>query len=905
MHVERTAPSAAFESDVVLRDGGTLHVRRVTREDVDALRGFLDGLSQESRYLRFFSGGADTDRAARWAAGVGERDGLGLIVSAGRPERIVGHAEYERIDALRAEVAFAIADALRGRGLATVLMAQLAQAARDAGIETFEADVLPQNVRMLEVFRESGFPMRIVRAADGVSVELCTELSPATLERYFERERVATAAAVRHLLEPASAAIVGASRREGGTGRQVLDAVRRSGFDGPVYVVNPHAAAVDGLRAYGSVADLPEAVELAIVAVPATSVIEVARQCALAGVRAMIVLSGGFAEVGPEGVERQEELLAICRASGMRLLGPNCLGAMSAVRPLDATFAPRAAPPGRLALLSQSGGVGLALIDRAASLHLGLSSFVSIGNRADLSVNDLLEYWEQDDSTDAVLLYLESFGNPRNFARIARRLSRMKPIVAVRAGRSAAGMRGAQSHTGAVAVASGAGTDALFKQAGVIRVDTLGELFDVGMLLASQPLPRGRRVGVVTNAGGPAILCVDACVAGGVEVPALSEGLRGQLERIAAPHASVGNPVDLLAAAGPAEFRQAVELLGASGDVDAIIAICTPVLATTADQVRPALSDAELPADVPLLSVLFGRAHDEDSPERRAAEFGYPEGAARALAAVANHADWRRRPAGHVPPFADVDEGELATWLAGVVADGERWLDPAETAWLLGGWGVRLVEGVFAAGPAAAARAAEELGGAVVLKATAPTLVHKTEVGAVQLGLEGGPDVHRVATSMARRLRRAGMKPTGFLVQRQLTGGVEMLVGVASDPLLGPLVACGAGGTLTELIGDVEVALAPLSDLDAARMVRSLRAWPLLEGYRGGSRADVPAFEDLLLRLGRLAATHPEVVELDCNPVVVGPSGAIVVDARVRVAPSRRPPPWPSVSADAPLVASA
>jgi acetate---CoA ligase (ADP-forming) len=891
------------DAQVVLRDGSTVRVRPVTPGDRQDLFEFLQGMSLESRRLRFFTGAPDLRSAARWAATSAGRDGVGLVATTGDPATIVAHAAYERIDGDRAEVAFEVADSLRGQGLGTILMAHLAGAARERGVSEFVADVLPENRRMLEVFRESGFPTDMTGTSEGIGVRLSTGLSLETLARFEERERTAAAAAVRHFLEPASVAVVGASRRPESVGGTVLESIVRSGFDGPVYPVNPHARTVHGLRAYPSLAELPEAPELAVVAVAAARVPAVARDCALRGVRALLVLSAGFAEAGQDGARLQDELLAICRAAGMRLVGPNCLGVAGSRRPLDTTFVPHPAPPGRVALLSQSGGVGLALIERAAQLGVGLSSFVSIGNRADVSANDVLEYWEEDDSTDAVLLYLESFGNPRNFVRIARRLARGKPIAALRAGRSGAGGRAAASHTGAVVAASQAGVDALLQQAGVVKADSLGELFDLGAVFASQPLPAGDRVGIVTNAGGPAILCADACEERGLRLPELSPTLRLRLADRLPAAASTRNPVDMLAAAGPEQFGAALRALAASGEVDSLVAIHTPVLAAAAGEVRAAVDQVSRDVALPVVSVVFGE-DDGERPAKGAAAFPYPESAARALAGAVRLAEWRAAPDDEEPePPADVRPGDAATVLT-TAAREERWLDHREVTRVLEAWGLPLLEGVHASGPAGAGRAAAELGGAVVLKALGAGIVHKTELGAVRMGLSGERQVRDAAQAMSRRLRRRGHAPEGYLVQRQVAGGVEMLAGITVDALLGPLVACAAGGTAVELLGDVAVRLAPVGGAEAEKMIRGLRTFPLLDGYRGARPVDVRALADVIVRLGGLAAAHPEVVELDCNPVIVGERGAVIVDARVRVAPAHPRVPWPAVGAEPPHVSS-
>jgi acyl-CoA synthetase (NDP forming)/GNAT superfamily N-acetyltransferase len=884
---------------IVLRDGSTVDVREAVPEDEDELYHFLAALSPEAQALRFFTHAADLESAARWAATAADRHAFGLVATAGAPSRIIAHASFEPMGAEAAEVAFEVADAMRGKGLATILMAQLAAAAQSRGIRFFVAEVLAENRRMLEVFRESGFPTRMARDGDELRVTLTTQLSEETLVRYEQRERVAAAAAVRHFLEPDSVAVIGASRTPGTVGAEVLSNILRSGFEGRVFAVNREATRVQGLAAHKSVTDLPDAPELAVLAIPAEAVPGVARECALRGVRALLVLAAGFAETGPEGRLREEELLAICRAAGMRLLGPNCLGAMGAE--INATFAPHRPPAGRVGLLSQSGGVGLALIEQAATLGLGLSSFVSIGNRPDLSANDILEYWEEDPSTEVALLYLESFGNPRNFARIARRLAARKPVIAVHAGRSAAGARAAASHTGAAIGTSDVGIQALLAHAGVVRAESLGELFDTGALAAAAQLPAGRRVAIVTNSGGPAILCADACHTAGLELPELSAGLRAELAGRLPAHTATSNPIDMLAAAGPSDFEAAIAALDGSGEVDALIAIFVPALAATADAVDAAVASMARDVGLPVLQVQFGALPRARDPSRGPV-FSYPESAARALARLVRHVEWREEDRGRLPELEGVRRGEAAGVIAGAAAGRGRWLRPDEVAVVLDCWGLPLVEERRVRGATAAGRAAAELGGRVVLKAFGDRIVHKTELGAVELDLEGERDAARAARRISRRLRNQGLRASGFIVQRQIDAGVEMLTGISADPLLGPLVACGAGGTAADVLGDVAVRLAPLTDLEARRMVRSLSTFALLDGYRRAPRADIAALEDVLLRLGALADAHPEVAELDLNPVVVGESGATVLDARVRVEPAQPRTPWPALGAEPPSV---
>jgi acyl-CoA synthetase (NDP forming) len=637
------------------------------------------------------------------------------------------------------------------------------------------------------------------------------------------------------------------------------------------------------------VLDIPGPVDLAVIAVPAVRVVETARQCAKKGVKSLVVISSGFAESGGEGASRQTDLLAVCREAGMRLVGPNCMGVinMAPEVSMNATFGPAMPPRGRVGFMSQSGALGLAVIDYAKSLGLGLSWFISAGNKADLSGNDVLHYAETDPHTDLVLLYLESFGNPRKFARIARRVARSKPIIAVKSGRSTAGARATSSHTGALLSASDATVDALFRQAGVIRTDTLAELFDVAALMSNQPAPAGKRVAIITNGGGPGILCADACEAEGLIVPPLGEEVVAGLRQFLPAQASVRNPIDMIAAASAEDYRRVIQTVAASDDLDAIVVIFIPPLVTQPAAVARAIREAAeaLPRPIPLLTV-FMSAHgvpDElKGPNVSIPSYQFPEDAARALARSAVYGEWRQKPEGTVRDFPDIRPDEAAGIISSVLATGARWLSADETQRLLSCYGIRLAATRFVATPEQARQAAAELGGHVVLKATSPTLLHKSDVGGVRLGLTID-DIEAAAREMMARIARNGHALAGFQVQAMVTDGVEMLVGVVNDRLFGPVVACGAGGTTAELLKDIAVRITPLSDLDADEMVRSLKTFPLLDGYRGAPKADVAALEEVMLRISAMVEGHAEIAELDCNPVMVGQQGAIVVDARVRL----------------------
>jgi acyl-CoA synthetase (NDP forming) len=579
----------------------------------------------------------------------------------------------------------------------------------------------------------------------------------------------------------------------------------------------------------------------------------------------------------------------------MRLIGPNCMGIANtdpAVR-LDATFAPCQPARGRVGFSSQSGALGLAIMEFANSLGLGLSTFVSVGNKADISGNDLLRYWEADDGTDVILLYLESFGNPRKFSQIARRVGRKKPIVVVKSGRSAAGARATSSHTGALIAASDVTVDALFRQAGVIRTDTLSELFDVASLLVSQPLPRGNRVAIITNAGGPGILCADACEARDLEVPVLTELNQTKLHEFLMPGASATNPIDMIASAPAEHYRRTVEIVASDPNIDALIIIFTPTLATeSADVAREIVSARNISSiEKPLLTVFLSASGSP--PELRTARipsFVFPETAAIALARVARYREWRDRPEPSLPLIDDVRRDEAAAVVATALTRGDTWLTNQEIVTLFSCYGLPLIEQQIVTTAEDAAKAAEQLGDKVALKVISPSLIHKTEAGGVRLHLRGSDQVLRAAHDIERQMTLEGHSAEGFVVQRMAQPGVEMIVGVVHDPQFGPVVACGAGGVQVELLRDVSLRLTPLSKQDAAEMIRSLRTYPLLKGFRGSPRCDVKALEDGLLRVSTMVEDLPQIAELDCNPFSVSEQGAVVLDARVRVAsPEPRP----------------
>jgi acetyl coenzyme A synthetase (ADP forming)-like protein len=873
--------------DVILRDGTTLRLRPPLRSDLSAVVDFFSGLSERSFYLRFHGAPRVGPALAApflepdWA----DRGSLiGTLAGPEQNERVVALASYARLrEAGTAEAAFAVADELQGHGVGTRLLEQLAERARKAGIERFVAEVMPDNSAMLRVFEDAGFDVE--RELEEGTLEVRFEIG--TTEQYLarvdERDHLAVVSSLRPFFAPASVAVVGASPRPGSIGGELFRNILRGEFAGVAFPVNRSGRPVGGVAGYRSVDEIPGEVDLAVVCLPAELVLEAAADALRAGVRALCVISAGFAELGREGAARQDELLALVRAHGARLVGPNCLGIAVAGPSLNATFGPKAIPAGNVGFSSQSGALGLALLEHASARGLGLSAFVSIGNKADVSSNDLLEYWEDDPETDVVMLYLESFGNPWRFGRIARRVGGKKPILAMKSGTTRTGARAASSHTAALA-GSEAAVDALFHQAGVIRARTLGELIDAAVLLSSQPLPRGRRVAVLTNAGGLGILCADACDAAGLELPALERRTEQALSELLPREASLANPVDMIGSATASSYEEVVPHLLRDQRIDALIALFVPPVTAGAEDVAEALERAVARADVkgkPVLAVVISAGGIPPvllAKPRRVAAFSDPDSAALALGLAARHADWLRRPAGSVPALERIDRPDAEAIVREALSSStDVWLPPADTRRLLDAYGIPLVAEQGAETPEGAAAAARDLGFPVVVKTAVPG-AHKTEIGGTRLGLTSEREVAAAA-------REIGCP---VVVQPMVIGSAELLAGLTQDPVFGPLVGFGPGGVLAELIGQADFRIAPLTDVDAHELVTGGKAGKLVGGYRGAPGADPDALEDLLHRLSRLGEDLPEVAELDLNPVVAGPEGCIAVDARIRLRPPER-----------------
>jgi acetyl coenzyme A synthetase (ADP forming)-like protein len=692
------------------------------------------------------------------------------------------------------------------------------------------------------------------------------------------------------LLRPKSIAVIGASRKESSIGWQILDNLLKHGFQGPVYPVNPKATAIHSMRAYPRIGDVPGPVDLAVVVVPKEQVLAVVQESVDAGVKGFVVISAGFREVGGEGDAREAALLEIVRSRGLRMIGPNCMGVLNSeagVR-MNATFAPSSPPAGNVAFMSQSGAMGLSILDYAESLGIGISMFVSVGNKADVSGNDLLDYWKDDPGTGLILLYIESFGNPEKFVELAREISRRKPIAVVKSGRTAAGARAAASHTGALAQTDLA-TDALLRQAGAIRVQTVEELFHLATAFSNQPLPKGNRVAIVTNAGGPGIILADACETRGLEVTSLSPETERKLRAALPEEASVRNPVDMIASATARSYEAALDAVLEDPNVDAAIASFVPPLGIHAEDIAKALAKANSRHQAkPLLAVLMGQ---EGLPaglatlhQARVPAYLFPESAARALAAMWQQTKWQAHPLGERATF-EVDDAAVQAAIARTREKGELKLSEPDALRVLEAYGIPVTPWTFIQRTEESARAAEIIGYPLAIKVVSPQILHKTEFGAVVLGIKSEAElVERVPRVLSDVSRRAKVEIEGLLLQRMAPEGRETIVGLTRVPRVGPMVMFGLGGIYVEALRDVSLRMCPITDADAEVMIREVKMHRLLDAIRGEPARDTGALVDALLRLSQLALAHPEIAEMDVNPLVSLEHGALAVDARIQLA---------------------
>ncbi|GHF48559.1 bifunctional acetate--CoA ligase family protein/GNAT family N-acetyltransferase [Streptomyces griseosporeus] len=921
---DRQEYPAHWEADVVLRDGGTARIRPITVDDADRLVSFYEQVSDESKYYRFFApyprlSAKDVHRFTHHDF----VDRVGLAATIGG--EFIATVRYDRIGtdgmpasapADEAEVAFLVQDAHQGRGVASALLEHIAAVARERGIRRFAAEVLPANTKMIKVFTDAGYTQKRSFEDGVVRLEFDLEPTERSLAVQYAREQRAEARSVQRLLMPGSLAVVGTGRSPGGVGRSILGNLREAGYTGRLYAVNrafpEDLSELDGVPAYRSVRDIDGPVDLAVVAVPADHVPEVVAECGEHGVQGLVVVSAGYAESGPDGRERQRALVRHARAYGMRIIGPNAFGVIntSAGVRLNASLAPEMPRPGRIGLFAQSGAIGIALLSR---LHrrgggvtgvTGVSTFVSAGNRADVSGNDVLQYWYDDPDTDVVLMYLESIGNPRKFTRLARRTAAAKPLVVVQGTGTAP-----QGHAVRATRLPHATVSALLRQAGVIRVDTITELVDAGLLLARQPLPAGPRVAILGNSESLGVLTYDQCLAAGLR-----------------PH----RPLDLTTAASAEDFRAALARALADDTCDAVVVTAIPAIGEgspgDAELAEALRSAAEAVPGKPVLVVhveLGGLAEALSAAASTAPQAAdqapggarrirpsqqlppttppeeppatgprlipaYPaaERAVRALAEAVRYAQWRREAAepGKVPEYDDIDQKGAAQLIDGLLARGQGLtLSTEATGELLGRYGIHVRPALPAPTADAAADAARALGYPVALKATAPHLRHRADLGGVRLDLADEEQLRRAYAELTETFGKPDeVRP---VVQAMAPRGVDTVVRSVIDPAAGAVLSFGLAGAASQLLGDMAHRLVPVTDRDATSLVRSIRTAPLLFGWRGSTPVDTPALEELLLRVSRLVDDHPEVVAVTLEPVVVAPRGLTVLGASVRLAP--------------------
>ena len=868
----------------LLTDGTTIEIRPARPTDFAVVRDMHAKISPDNLYLRFFSVSpiVAEQEARRVCREPGPDHAALLAVLDGE---VVGCGTYEQAGAgsRSAEVAFTVADDLHRHGIGTLLLEHLVSLARGRGFRAFTAETLNENTAMLRVFADAGLPAQrsLVDGVYDITFPLPSDEADAALGTYRDvvavRERSADVASMRPMLVPASVAVIGASRRSGSIGRTILHNIVTGGFAGQVYPVNPHAAELDGIECLPSAAELPDHVDLAVIAVPASAVLGVAEECGRRGVKALVVVAAGLS-----GAARAE-LFGICRRHGMRMVGPASYGVANPSIGLDATFAARHPRAGTAGLALQStGGTGFVLLEHLSRLGVGISSLVSFGDKDDVSGTDMLQWWEVDEQTKLALLYLESIGNPPKFARTARRVGRTIPVLTVNVGRSATGKRlaGARATKAATPLVT---RQALFEQAGIIAVADLGELLDAAALLAVQPVPAGDRVGVVSNTRGGVVLAADACADAGLQIAGLTWDTRRALRELLGGHAEVAGPVDTTLLVTPGSFRRSLELVAADPGVDVVLALT----ATTAGgDLVPEIGAARLP--VPIAAAVMDQVEvvrllpAPDGDFAAVPAYAYPRSAALALGHAARYGMWRASPPGQVPDLDGLDPDRARELVASFLAEPSRggWLPQDAVAELLGCYGVRLADSIEVTTEQAAIAAAARFAGPVALRADVPGLLHTGDARDVLTGLHGPDEVRRGFGVLAEAF---GSRLAGIIVQPVVTGGVEVMISVLHERVVGPLVLLGAGGASYDALAARAARLAPLTDADADDLIGSVPAIRRLLGRGHGGPADLAALRDVLLRVSRMVEDLPQIAELDLRPVVVRPDGVQAVDGRIRI----------------------
>jgi acetate---CoA ligase (ADP-forming) len=896
-----TTRLAEYESKVILKDGSAILFRPIVKEDAQNWLRFYDGLSERSIFMRLHYKPREmriedalrfcTVDYANTFAFVAEAigDGQKNIVAVGRYSRLPSETT--------AEVAFIIEDEYHEKGIGTKLIEWLAIVARNNGIDTFEAFVLPDNDMMMSVFQGYGFHMKREYLGDEIRITFPLTKTPEVIKKKEERALIATNNSLKHILKPRSVAVIGASNKKGSIGQLVFQSMITGGFSGVVYPVTPSSSSVMAVRSYPSVLEVPDEIDLAIIAVPGSQVVKVADECGRKKVKGLIVISDGFRERGAEGIARELDLRETAFGYGMRIVGPNCMGLINTdpqVR-LNASFALIFPPHGDLAFITQSGALGLGILKYAKEAGIGFSSYISVGNRADIAAADMLQYWEKDPQTKVILLYLESFDNPDTFTRISRRVSASKPILAIKGGSTSAGSRAAASHTGALATPELV-SDALFRQAGILRVNTIEGLFHSAVLLANQPLPKGKKVAILTNGGGPGTVAADACVRNGLIIPEFSAATTAKLKSVIKRDIGVGNPLDLTAGVTSQEFEDTLRILAADQDNDAIVAMYVPPAGLSIDEIENAIDRASVDLvkfDKPILACFVGQTESTGktmSGNRFVPYYLFPEDAAQALANAARYNVIKHKAPGSIPTYKDINVAKGREIMEAIMMrDPVRpvWTRPEETNDLLSSYGIQLARTEVAETAEEAAQTATRLGFPVVVKLHSFTITHKTDVGGVILNLQSADEVKAAYETIKNRLKEQGLEAQmqGVTVQRMVEEGVEVIIGITEDPSLGHVIMFGLGGIYAELLEDTTARLLPITDQDAREMVSMVKMSKLLTGYRGSAPLDTQSIEELLLRVSALVENVPQIAEMDLNPVKVLKKGQgyCVVDARIAI----------------------
>ena len=899
-----TANLDKFTKAIALKDGSMLCLRAIRADDEDKLLSFFYRLSSRSIYLRFHHVLTNLSKEEAHQYTALDYDNTFAVVAVqgeGPEEKIIGVGRYWRLSSPdKAEIAFVIEDPHQRKGIGTHLLEMLAIAGKENGIDIFEAEVLPENTDMIDVLQDSGFELLSkIQEPQGWRGIYSITPTPLVDQKSAEREKIASIASIGRFMMPKSIAVVGASNRPG-IGSAFVKNLIESGYNGIIYPINPKLEVVSSIKTYPSVLDVPGNIDLAVIVISAEKAQPLIEECGRKGVKSLLVITAGYSEMGGEGVEREKQLVKTARAYGMRIIGPNCLGILNTdpqIR-MNATFAPLPVPRGKVAFGTQSGALGGAILYYCTKIGMGLSNFVSIGNRADVSGNELLQYWTQDKDTDIILLYLESFGDPRKFARIARETTLQKPVLVVKSGRSSAGARAAASHTGAM-MSDDIASDALFKQTGMIRCNTLEELFDTATLLANQPLPKGNRVAILTNGGGAGIMAADALSAKGFQIPVLSEKTRAELKSFLPPKASYLNPIDTTAEVSPEQYKRALSLLLDEG-IDAVVTIYIPPILELMDfmsiaiqQVAPEFRKRGIPMMVSFLGVKQEKLTVGSKDDGYIPTYTFPESTAFALAKAYEYYERLKKPAGKVPKFDDIDKTaaeEIIKTAIGRTSSYPLWLDSDEIARLFSAYGIKFASSRIAVSAKDAAKVADSIGYPVAVKLFSPTITHKTDVGGVILNLKSADEVTEAYNQIGKNLdkisRKSEMK--GVTVQKMLSGGVELIVGITQDKNFGPLIMFGLGGIYAELFKDVNFSIHPLTDIDAKDMISSFKSHKILDGWRGAPPSDIAAVENLLLRISAMIEDIPEIQEMDLNPIMAMETGqgCYVADARISIAPN-------------------